>query len=243
MRSGLPEVNDGSDGIVRARPATEQAVAAIMDLLTSGELGPGDRLPTERDLALSLGVSRSTVREAIRGLEMMRVLQVRHGEGIFVTSLDAPLLLEAMGFAMQLVRDHEVVDLLELRAILEGAAAGLASARMTDDQWRKLLVRLEELDAASTADALLEADIAFHACIAAGAGNVVLASLLDTFSARTYRARHLNAGLGLEEALARSRASHRRIYEAVIARDPEAARASASAHVANLAGWLRNVLA
>jgi DNA-binding FadR family transcriptional regulator len=213
-----------------------------MNLLTSGDLGPGDRLPSERDLALRLGVARSTVRDAIRGLEMMRVLQVRHGEGIFVTSLDAPLLLEATGFAMQLMRDHEVVDLLELRAILEGAAAALASARMTDEQRRTLLLRLEEMDAASTADALLEADIAFHASIASGAGNVVLASLLDNFSARTYRARHLNAGLGLEEALLRSRASHRRIYEAVTAKDPEAARASASAHVANLAGWLRSVL-
>jgi GntR family transcriptional repressor for pyruvate dehydrogenase complex len=243
-RGDLPEGNDSyaSDGSGKARPATEQAVAAIMNLLTSGKLGPGDRLPTERDLALALGVSRSTVREAIRGLEMMRVLQVRHGEGIFVTSLDAPLLLEAMGFTMQLMRDHEVVDLLELRAILEGAAAGLASARMTDEQLRTLLKRLEVLDAASTADALLEADIAFHASIAAGARNVVLASLLDTFSARTYRARHLNAGLGLQEALLRSRASHRRIYEAVAARDPEAARASASAHVANLTGWLRSVL-
>jgi DNA-binding FadR family transcriptional regulator len=214
-----------------------------MNLLTSGELGPGERLPTERDLALRLGVARSTVREAVRGLEMMRVLQVRHGEGIFVTSLDAPLLLEATGFAMQLMRDHEVVDLLELRAILEGAAAALASARMTDEQRHMLLLRLEEMDAASTADELLEADIAFHASLAGGAGNVVLASLLDNFSARTYRARYLNAGLGLEEALVRSRASHRRIYEAVAAKDPEAARASASAHVANLAGWLRSVVA
>ena len=157
-----------------------------MHLLTSGELGPGDRLPNERDLALRLALSRSTVREAIRGLEMMRVLQVRHGEGIFVTSLDAPLLLEATGFAMQLMRDHEVVDLLELRAILEGAAAGLASARITDEQLRSLSRRLEEFDTAATADELLEADIAFHACIAAGAGNVMLASLLDTFSARTF---------------------------------------------------------
>jgi GntR family transcriptional repressor for pyruvate dehydrogenase complex len=243
-RGDVPEGNDSeaSDGIAKARPATEQAVAAIMNLLTSGELGPGDRLPTERDLALALGVSRSTVREAIRGLEMMRVLQVRHGEGIFVTSLDAPLLLEAMGFAMQLMRDHEVVDLLELRAILEGAAASLASARMTDEQQRALLDRLDELDAASNPKELLEADIAFHATIAAGAGNVVLASLLDTFSARTYRARHLNAGLGFEEALVHGRASHRRIYEAVVAKDPEAARASASSHVANLTGWLRSVL-
>src|ERR1700682_5793773 len=150
----MSDVNDAdaAEGIAKARPATEQAVGAIMNLLTSGELGPGDRLPTERDLALSLGVSRSTIREAIRGLEMMRVLQVRHGEGIFVTSLDAPLLLEATGFAMLLMRDHEVLDLWELRAILEGAAAALASARITDEQRSELLQRLEELDAASTAD-------------------------------------------------------------------------------------------
>src|SRR3954447_13832502 len=108
----LDDVDDAAEGSMKARPATEHAVGAIMNLLTSGELGPGDRLPAERDLALRLGVSRSTIREAIRGLEMMRVLQVRHGEGIFVTSLDAPLLLEATGFAMQLMRDHEVVDLL-----------------------------------------------------------------------------------------------------------------------------------
>ncbi len=115
-RVDIPEVNDGysPEASSKPKPAIDQALGAIMNLLTSGELGPGDRLPTERDLALRLGVSRSTVREAIRGLEMMRVLQVRHGEGIFVTSLDAPLLLEAAGFAMQLMRDHEVVDLLEL---------------------------------------------------------------------------------------------------------------------------------
>ena len=231
-----------ADGSAKPVPATEQAVGAIMNLLTSGELGPGDRLPPERDLALRLGISRSSVREAIRGLEMMRVLEVRHGEGIFVTSLDAPLLLEAAGFTMQLMRDHEVVDMLEVRAILEGAAAALASARMTRDQLGTLLLGVEQLDAAITADEFLEADIAFHATIAAGAGNVVLASLLDTFSSRTYRARYLNAGLGVEDVLARGRAAHRSIYEAVAARDPEAARASASAHVGTVAGWLRGVL-
>jgi DNA-binding FadR family transcriptional regulator len=229
------------DAISRPAAATEQALGAIMRLLTSGELGPGDRLPAERDLALRLGVSRSTLREAVRGLEMMRVVQVRHGDGIFVTSLEAPLLLEAAGFAMQLLRDHEVVELLEVRATLEGSAAALASARMTDEQLRLLSQRLEALDAATTADGFLEADIAFHGCIAASAGNGVLASLLDTFSSRTYRARYLNAGLGLDESLLSGRAAHRRIYDAVAARDPEAARASASAHVVTVATWLRSV--
>jgi DNA-binding FadR family transcriptional regulator len=134
------------------------------------------------------------------------------------------------------------VELLELRAILEGAAAALASARMTDEQLRTLSQRLEKLESATTADDFLQADIAFHACIAAGAGNVVLASLLETFSSRTYRGRYLNAGLRLEDSLARGRVAHLRIYEAVAARDPEAARASATAHVTTVAAWLRSVL-
>jgi GntR family transcriptional regulator, transcriptional repressor for pyruvate dehydrogenase complex len=241
---GTTSLADGSSALefTRAPSATEQAVAAIMRLLTSEELGPGDRLPAERDLAARVGVSRSTLREAIRGLEMMRVVEVRHGGGIFVTSLDAALLLEATGFALQLMGDREVVELLEVRAVLEGAAAGLASARMTDAQVRSLSQRLEELEAATTAEQFLAADIAFHACVAAGAGNVVLASLLDTFSSRTYRARYLNAGLSLEDSLLRGRAAHRRIHEAVAARDPEAARASASAHVTTVAAWLRSVV-
>jgi GntR family transcriptional repressor for pyruvate dehydrogenase complex len=227
----------------RQAPATEQAAAAIMDMITSGELGPGDRLPAERELALRLGISRSTIREAIRGLNMLRVLDVRHGDGIFITSLDASSLLEVTGFAIQLLRDREVLDLFELRAILEGAATALATARITDEQRAALLDRLEILEASTTIDEFLEADIAFHVSIAAAAGNRMLASLLDTFSARTYRARYLNASLGLDQTLVTSKATHRRIYEAVVARDPDAARAIASAHVASVASWLRSALA
>jgi DNA-binding FadR family transcriptional regulator len=237
-----PRVNPTANGSSKAAAATDQAVGAIMQMLTSGELGPGDRLPPERDLALHLGFSRSTVREAIRGLEMMRVLQVRHGEGVFVTSLNAPLLLEATGFAMQLMRDHEVVELLELRAVLEGAAAAWASARMSTEQLRTLLQCLDQMDRATTADELLEADIAFHARIAEGAGNAVLASILDSFSARTYHARHLRAGIDLEATLESAKLAHHRIYDAVASRDPESARSSASTHVLVVAGWLRSVL-
>jgi DNA-binding FadR family transcriptional regulator len=225
-------------GSSKTAAATDQAVGAIMQMLTSGELGPGERLPPERDLALQLGFSRGTVREAIRGLEMMRVLQVRHGEGVFVTSLNAQLLLEATGFAMQLMRDHEVVELLELRAVLEGAAAAWASARMSAEQLRALLQCLDQMARATTADEFLEADIAFHALIAEGAGNTVLAAVLDSFSSRTYHVRHLRAGIDLESA----KLEHHRIYDAVASRDPESARSNASTHVLLVAGWLRNVL-
>jgi GntR family transcriptional regulator, transcriptional repressor for pyruvate dehydrogenase complex len=227
----------------RPAPATEQAATAIMDMITSAELGPGDRLPTERDLALRLGISRSTVREAIRGLNMLRVLDVRHGDGIFITSLDARSLLEVTGVAMQLLRDHEVLEMFEVRAILEGAAAALASARITEEERADLRDRLHVLDTATGIDDLLEADIAFHAGVAAAAGNPMLASLLDTFSARTYRARYLKASVGFDAVIVDSRAVHRRIYEAVVSRDPEVARSAASAHVASVGGWLRSVLA
>jgi GntR family transcriptional repressor for pyruvate dehydrogenase complex len=227
----------------RSAPATEQAATAIMAMITSGELGPGDRLHTERDLALRLGISRSTVREAIRGLNMLRVLDVRHGDGIFITSLDSRSLLQVTGFAMQLLRDREVLGMFEVRAILEGAAAALASARITEVQRTELGDRLHELDMASSSEDLLEADIAFHASVATAAGNPMLASLLDTFSARTYRARYLKASVGFDEIIVDSRAAHRRIYEAVVSRDPEVARATASAHVASVASWLRSALA
>jgi GntR family transcriptional repressor for pyruvate dehydrogenase complex len=98
------------------------------------------------------------------------------------------------------------------------------------------------MDRAATADELLEADIAFHACIAAGTGNAVLASVLDSFSARTYHARHLRAGLELEATLESAKLAHHRIYDAVASRDPESARSSASTHVLVVAGWLRRVL-
>ena len=101
----LPRARATGADRAKPAPATEQAVAAIMHMITAGELGPGDRLPTERDLALRLGISRSTIREALHGLNMLRVLDVRHGDGIFITSLDARSLLEVTGFAIQLLRE------------------------------------------------------------------------------------------------------------------------------------------
>jgi GntR family transcriptional repressor for pyruvate dehydrogenase complex len=105
---------------------------------------------------------------------------------------------------------------------------------------RALLQRLEQMDRATNADELLEADAAFHACIADGAGNAVLASVLDSFSARTYHARHLRAGLDPGARLETAKRAHHRIYNAVATHDPECARSSASTHV--LANWLRSVV-
>src|SRR5947209_19943740 len=103
-------------------------------MIVSGELGPGDRLPKEADLADKLGLSRNSLREAVRALSLIHILDVKQGDGTYVTSLEPRLLLEAMSFVTDFHRDDSVLDFLEVRRILEPAAAALAALKMTDEE-------------------------------------------------------------------------------------------------------------
>ena len=104
-----------------AAPLIDQAIEHIRDLIVRGVLEPGSRLPPEPELAAILGCSRSTTREAVRSLVMTRVLDVRRGDGTYVTSLRPELLLEAIGFAVDLMRDESLLELWEIRMLLEPA--------------------------------------------------------------------------------------------------------------------------
>ena len=97
---GRAPVPDGQDS------AADRTIQAITEMIISGHLNPGDRLPTERDLAQRLNVSRNTLREAIRCLEVMGIVDVRHGDGTYVTSLEPCKLLDTTGFVTRLLRDH-----------------------------------------------------------------------------------------------------------------------------------------
>lgn len=221
---------------------TDEAIAQIRQIIVSGEWGPGSRLPRESELAARLGLSRNSLREAVRALSLLRVLEVRQGDGTYVTSLEPNLLLESTRFVTHLLGDEKVVELYEVRRLLEPAAAALAAVRIDDDGLVALRRELDRMTAASSAEELVEPDAAFHAVIARAAGNSVLSSLLESLSTRTLRARiwrgRLEAG-----ALDATRAEHSRIYEAIAARDPELARTVAAAHVANSEHWLRADLA
>src|SRR4029079_15236830 len=97
------------------------------EMIVSGELGPGARLPKEADLAERLGLSRNSLREAVRALSLINVLDVRQGDGTYVTSLELHLLLDAMSFVVDFHRDDTVLQFLEVRRILEPAATALAT--------------------------------------------------------------------------------------------------------------------
>lgn len=211
-------------------------------MIRSRQLGPGERLPTERQLAERMGLSRNTVREAIRALEMMSVLDVRRGDGTYVTSLEPQVLLQATTFVVQLLQDHSVIEMLEVRAILEAAAAEMAAARSTVDDLEEIEASLGDFGTEPWSDKWLEADQRFHALIAKAASNELLASFLNSLSARTYDARHLQSDLR-PGSRPTGHEQHQRIYEAIARRDPRAASFEAGAHVAGTAAWLRAVLA
>ena len=97
---------------------TDEAIEKIKEMIIKGRLRPGDRLPKEADLAAELGLSRSSLREAVRALSLIHVLDVRQGDGTYVTSLEPARLLEAMSFVVDFHRDDTVLEFLEVRRIL-----------------------------------------------------------------------------------------------------------------------------
>jgi GntR family transcriptional regulator, transcriptional repressor for pyruvate dehydrogenase complex len=228
---------------VKAAGVTDEAIERIRELITSGEWGPGMRLPREADLAAQLGLSRSSLREAVRALSLVRVLEVRQGDGTYVSSLEPDLLLgETTRFATPFLRGRTVVELFEVRRLLEPGAAALAAVLMDEEGHAELKAELDRMFAAGDrVEELVEADAAFHDVIARAPGNAVLRALIASLSTRTVRAR-LWHGAADRDALELARAEHTRIYDAVVARDPELARAATVVHIATNERWLREHL-
>lgn len=220
---------------------TEEAIDRITAAISGGRWKAGDRLPSEAELAAELGLSRSSLREAVRALELVRVLDVRHGDGTYVTSLEPGVLMGSIGFVARLASDGSLAELFEVRRLLEPAATALAAVRMDPADRAALGAELERMDAAEGVEELVEADAAFHLVIYGACGNRTLASLLESLSHRTMRARLWRA-YTTEGVLDSTRAEHVRIHEAVMARDPELARTVAATHVANTEHWLRREL-
>ncbi|MER6399844.1 MULTISPECIES: FadR/GntR family transcriptional regulator [unclassified Kitasatospora] len=222
-------------------PVTDEAIEKIKAMIVSGELRPGARLPKEADLAERLGLSRNSLREAVKALSLIRVLDVRQGDGTYVTSLEPHLLLDALGFVLDFHQDDTVLDFLEVRRILEPAAAAMAARVMSEQDITALGEVLEGLRDDSALEELIDNDVEFHRRIAAGSGNSVLCSLIDGLSGPTARARTWR-GLTEEGAVARTREQHRAIFDAIAGRRPDVAHAWATIHVAGVEQWLRNIL-
>ncbi|MFJ9202387.1 FadR/GntR family transcriptional regulator [Streptomyces flaveolus] len=220
---------------------TDEAIEKIKGMIVSGALRPGDRLPKESELAAGLGLSRNSLREAVRALSLIRILDVRQGDGTYVTSLDPPLLLEALGFVVDFHRDDTVLEFLAVRRILEPAATAMAASRIGERELDELGERLDALGDDPSVEELVAADLEFHRAVVGASGNAVLRSLLEGLSGPTARARVLR-GLTEEGAVGRALDEHRAILAALRDRDAEAARSWATVHIASVERWLRSTL-
>ncbi|MFX4271818.1 FadR/GntR family transcriptional regulator [Propionibacteriaceae bacterium Y1685] len=185
------QTKDETDSAL-VRSQTAVVVDAVKELISSGALGPGDRLPIEKELAAEFGVSRGSLREAIRALAVIGILETRQGAGTFVTDLSPAPLLEPMSFWVALQAGRDVHDVHVVRRALEVEAAGTAAQFWDGDLTAEAGSVLSDAAAAIEQrdhTGAMEADRAFHAVIARASRNPVLAALTETMSAPTQRAR------------------------------------------------------
>ncbi|RLK46580.1 FadR/GntR family transcriptional regulator [Microbacterium telephonicum] len=224
------------DRTAATRSQTDVVIQGIKDMLTRGELHPGSRLPVEKDLAAQLGVSRGSLREGVRALATLGVLETRQGDGTYVTSLDPRRLLSPLGFLADLQQPAHAADLLAVRRVLEAESAALAAPRLADDDLAELDRILGVVDGILADDpdmdleAFIDADTEFHRIIARASGNPALAAVIDTLVGRTFRARLWRA-ISHRGSVRETQAEHRAILAELVARDPERARLRMSVHL------------
>lgn len=233
------------DELSDSRSQTDVVVDGVKAMITSGRLGPGSRLPIEKDLALELRVSRGSLREGVRALAVMGVLETRQGDGTYVTSLDASLLLAPMSFLVDLHGDADASHLQAVRRVLEAEAAGRAALAITDQSLRKasaILAGVEPFIEGSSDDdfdEFIRADIEFHRLIAASSGNPALEALIEALATRTVRSRLWRA-ISEKGALPATHREHLAILRALNEHDSEAARLRMDSHLLAVQDFLRD---
>ncbi|WP_188187945.1 FadR/GntR family transcriptional regulator [Nonomuraea sp. SYSU D8015] len=165
-------------GALRPSPLVEQATEHLREQITNGEWPVGTRLPGENALAKTLGVGRSTVREALRALAGAGLVQARQGAGVFVIATEP-----AEDWPARL-RRAAITDVYEVRMMVETQAARLAAERRTEEDLAAMEAALEARSGAAAGDdaAFVDADIALHAAVVAAAGNPVLTDLFAEFA-------------------------------------------------------------
>jgi GntR family transcriptional repressor for pyruvate dehydrogenase complex len=214
---------------VRKGRRYEQVAEQIQRLVADGVLKSGDRLPPERELAKQFGVGRSSLRDAIRTLEVMGLVESRHGAGTVIRDLDTDALVVPLASA--LVRKREMVEeLLDVRRMIEPALAARAARNATRDE----IARMEEIlerqrVKVRRGEPTIEEDSEFHAALMRAARNSVVLRVLDVLMdlLRESRARSLQSPGRLEK----SYAGHMRILRAIRRRDGAAAEAEVRRHL------------
>ena len=207
----------------------EAISAEILALLRQKELKPGDKLPPERELAEKLGVSRPSLREALRALSIMKVVEVRQGDGTYVSALKPEELVEHLEFVFML-DDSTMLQLFEARKIVEVGNVSLAAQRISDEELAALRVCLEKSEhSVGDPEAFMLADIELHEIITRAADNPLLGRFMASIGTLSRASRQKTTHMaGVTETAVED---HRQIVTALEARDPQAAGTAMLCHL------------
>jgi len=226
---------DWSTLVIPGQSSPMHISARVARMITSGELRPGERIPAERDLSEALRVSRATVREALRELELRGLVDRRRGRGTVVS--DTPRPLVSADLFGDLDASHRVLrEVMDLRAVIEPPIAERAASRATLDQVDRLR-DLVELATSAVREGVaperyVELDVAFHLALAEMTGNPLLERLLGL--ANEWMAPSRRSVLQTERRIRASIHAHRAILDAVERHDADAAHREMEAHVADI---------
>jgi GntR family transcriptional repressor for pyruvate dehydrogenase complex len=221
-----------------ARRVGNALVAHLEQLIALGDLGPGDRLPAERDLAESLSVSRTSLREALRQLEDKHLIERRPGRGTVVLPPPPQVADLYAGLADLGEVDRALGNVAELRTLIEPQIAGLAALRATGADALQMEDVLATPGEGLQPEKSLELDIQFHLCLARAGQNPLLTALITLSSSWTTGVR--KDSHATPEARVASHRGHREILDAVLARDPAAAAEAMTRHLAEVDQLIRS---
>lgn len=224
----LPKVT-GTAGKSSRQALAQQIVGRLLEMVRQRHLGPGDQLPPERELAATMQVSRSSLREALRALAVMGVLEMRHGAGTYVSSLEPEVLVRQLGFALSL-SESAFDQLFAARLAVEPAICAMAAQNMDDDTAHKLdeCIRAAA-DNINDPIAFVQHDFELHNLICDVAGNALLSQFMSSISTLVMASRRETGYIpGQTE---RTHFDHQLIVTALRARDPEAASSAMRAHL------------
>jgi GntR family transcriptional repressor for pyruvate dehydrogenase complex len=209
---------------------TDQIIKRIINLIVEGNLNPGDRLPSEHELLEKLGCGRSSLREALRTLSLIGLLEPRRGSGTFVTKSFSNFLADQIEWSTVL-GDTDLLELIEVRQALEVKAASLAAQRASEQDIHRLWRVLEQLGSLSGTDYenWLDTDIKFHMELAKTSGNKVLYRIMSGLDhlMRRFISETQRSSLPLESTIQ----EHKAILLGIQAQNPEKASEAMRAHL------------
>jgi GntR family transcriptional repressor for pyruvate dehydrogenase complex len=213
----------------RRDPVSTEIARRLLSYLLAGNVQPGERIPSERKLAEALGVGRSVVREALKSLTLLGLVDVRQGDGTYLRGTESELLPRSVEWSLMLGQKR-TRDLVEARRYLEEVLAGLAAARRTEEDLASLRSLLGDMRAAADdPDAFVAADVAFHLRVTKAAGNETLGGVIAGI--RSLLQAWISQVMHSAGSYAPSVAEHAAVLAALEAGDVDGSRAAMHAHM------------